>query len=163
MNDNDLTILGDHYGLGRAASRPFGITRADRRQGLHLIGQSGTGKSSLMLSMLCQDIAAGEGITLIDPHGHLAERLLEHIPPSRVADVCYLNVTDTGRPIPFNILDTALPPEKRHLAVSAVVAAFCGIWKLTPEKAPCTRAPPVARMKRCLAGESDLRLVADSA
>ena len=48
MNDNDLTILGDHYGLGHDARRPFGITRADRRQGLHLIGQSGTGKSALM-------------------------------------------------------------------------------------------------------------------
>src|SRR5687768_6258838 len=52
MKDTDLTILGEHYGHGRVASRVFGITRADRRQGLHLIGQSGTGKSALMLSML---------------------------------------------------------------------------------------------------------------
>jgi hypothetical protein len=50
--------------------------------------------------------------------------------------VCYFNVADLERPIGFNILDTAVPPEKRHLAVSAVVAAFSGIWGLTPERAP---------------------------
>ena len=136
MNDHDLTHIGDHYGLGHDARRPFGITRADRRQGLHLIGQSGTGKSALMLRMLRQDIMAGEGVTLIDPHGLTAEKLLDHIPPERVKDVCYFNVADTERPVPFNILDARLPPEKQHLVVSAVVAAFCGIWNLTPERAP---------------------------
>jgi hypothetical protein len=114
-----------------------GITRADRRQGLHLIGQSGTGKSALMARMLVADIMAGEGVTLIDPHGHLAETVLDHIPPARMADVCYFNVADTERPVPFNILQTdGLPPDKHHLAVSAVLAAFSGIWGLTPERAP---------------------------
>src|SRR4051794_9408215 len=137
MNDDDLTILGEHHGYGRNASRVFGITRADRRQGLHLIGQSGTGKSALMLSMICQDIERGEGVTFIDPHGLNAEKLLDYIPPSRMADVCYFNVADTERPIGFNILQTdGLPPEKHHLAVSAVLAAFSGIWGLTPERAP---------------------------
>jgi hypothetical protein len=136
MNDHDLTLIGEHYGLGRAASRPFGIARADRRQGLHLIGQSGTGKSSLMLGMIRQDIERGDGVTLIDPHGHLAERLLEHVPPERAKDVCYFNVADAERPIGFNILDTNLPTEKQHLTVSAVVAAISGVWNLTPERAP---------------------------
>ena len=136
MNDDDLSIIGEHYGLGRAASSVFGITRADRRQGLHLIGQSGTGKSSLMLSMLCQDIARGDGVTLIDPHGLLAEKLLDYIPSNRIQDVCYFNVADAERPVPFNILETTLPPDKQHLVVSAVVAAFSGIWKLTPDRAP---------------------------
>ena len=89
-----------------------------------------------MMRMLIQDIERGEGVTLIDPHGHLAETVLDHIPPARLGDVCYFNVADIARPIALNILDTHLPPEKRHLAVSAVVAAFCGIWKLTPERAP---------------------------
>ena len=137
MNDHDLTHIGDHYGLGHDARRPFGITRADRRQGLHLIGQADAGKSALMLRMIAADIAAGEGVTLIDPHGGLAETILDHIPPSRTEDVCYFNVADTERPIGFNILQTdGLPAEKRHLAVSAVLAAFSGIWGLTPERAP---------------------------
>jgi hypothetical protein len=72
MRDDDLTLIGEHYGLGRTASRVFGIARSDRRQGLHIIGQSGTGKSSLMLDMIRQDIERGEGVTLIDPHGNLA-------------------------------------------------------------------------------------------
>ena len=136
MNDDDLSIIGEHYGLGRAASSVFGIARADRRQGLHLIGQSGTGKSELMLRMLVADIERGDGVTLIDPHGLLAERLLEYIPSDRIKDVCYFNVADAERPVPFNILETNLPPEKQHLVVSAVVAAFSGIWKLTPDRAP---------------------------
>jgi hypothetical protein len=137
MNDHDLTHIGDHYGLGHDARRPFGITRADRRQGLHLIGQDDAGKSALMLRMIAADIAAGEGVTLIDPHAGLAETILDHIPPSRTEDVCYFNVADTERPIGFNILQTdGLPAEKRHLAVSAVLAAFSGIWGLTPERAP---------------------------
>jgi hypothetical protein len=136
MRENDLTLLGEHYGLGRTASYVFGIARADRRQGLHLIGQSGTGKSSLLLSMIQQDIARGEGITLIDPHGLLAEQLLDHIPPERMNDVCYFNVADAERPIGFNILQTNLPRDKQHLTVSAVVAAISGIWNLTPERAP---------------------------
>jgi hypothetical protein len=77
MNDDDLILIGEHYGLGRMASRPFGIQRADRRQGLHLIGQSGAGKSSLMLRMLVEDIERGEGVTFIDPHGLNAEKLLD--------------------------------------------------------------------------------------
>jgi ABC-type ATPase involved in cell division len=84
MNDDDLILIGEHYGLGRMASRPFGIQRADRRQGLHLIGQSGAGKSSLMLDMIRQDIERGEGVTFIDPHGLNAEKLLDHIPPERL-------------------------------------------------------------------------------
>lgn len=136
MHDDDLTLIGEHYGLGRAASSVFGIARSDRRQGLHLMGQSGTGKSSLMLSMIRQDIERGDGVTLIDPHGHLAERLLDHIPPERAKDVCYFNVADAERPIGFNILETGLPPEKQHLTVSAVAAAISGVWNLTPERAP---------------------------
>jgi hypothetical protein len=58
-----------------------------------------------------QSIERGDGVTLIDPHGHLAEAVLEHIPPSRLDDVCYLNVADIERPIGFNILETTLPPE----------------------------------------------------
>jgi hypothetical protein len=143
MHDDDLTLIGEHYGYGRNASASFGIARAARRQGLHLIGQSRTGKSMLMLGMLCQDIARGEGVTFIDPNGLNAEWLLDYIPPSRLDDVCYFNVADALRPVPFNILETDLPPEKRHLAVSAVVAAFSGIWKLTPERAPVSSGLPM--------------------
>jgi hypothetical protein len=86
--------------------------------------------------MIRQDLERGDGVMLIDPHGLTAEKLLDYIPPHRIGDVCYFNVADFERPIPFNILDTTVPPEKRHLAVSAVVAAFSGFWNLTPERAP---------------------------
>ena len=86
--------------------------------------------------MLCQDIDGGEGVTLIDPHGHLAEGSSTTSRPS-ASRTCATSTSPTpsGRSR-FNILDTNLPPEKQHLTVSAVVAAFCGIWNLTPERAP---------------------------
>src|SRR4051812_47695351 len=101
MSDNDLTAIGYHYGYGGNASSPFGIRRADRRMALHLSGQSGTGKSALMESMAIQDILAGEGVTIIDPHGQTAEKLLDYIPPWRTDDVCYFNVADAAFPVGF--------------------------------------------------------------
>jgi ABC-type branched-subunit amino acid transport system ATPase component len=146
MRDDDLTLIGEHYGLGRAASSVFGIAREDRRQGLHLIGQPGTGKSSLMLAMLRQDIARGEGVTLIDPHGHLAERLLGHVPPERLKDVWFTNLAEGRRVVEAWRVDYNLHRPHTSLRM-ATPAAFAQAhpfvrrqWSPTPE--PCEGSPP---------------------
>ena len=108
-------------------STPFGISHADRRQHVYIIGQTGTGKSTLLLNSLIQDIALGHGVGLIDPHGDLAEELLCQIPPHRVRDVVYFNATDTEHPIGFNIL-SQVEPSLQHLAASDVVEVFKSIW-----------------------------------
>jgi DNA helicase HerA-like ATPase len=74
----------------------------ERRRHLYIIGQTGTGKSTLLLNLIAQDLAAGEGFALLDPHGDLAESVLAHIPRARTNDLVYINPADVERPIGFN-------------------------------------------------------------
>src|SRR5436190_10635110 len=76
----------------------------ERRRHLYIIGQTGTGKSTLLLNLIAQDLAAGEGFALLDPHGDLAESVLAHIPRVRTNDLVYINPADVERPIGFNPL-----------------------------------------------------------
>ena len=84
MNDQPI-IIGERDPWGPAL--PFGLSTADARQHLYLIGKTGSGKTTLLRNLLVQHIAAGHGVGLIDPHGDLAEELLDYIPPWRIADV----------------------------------------------------------------------------
>jgi hypothetical protein len=61
----------------------FAIAAATRMRHLHLVGQTGTGKSSALLLLISQHLAAGAGVALLDPHGDLAEHVLSFVPKSR--------------------------------------------------------------------------------
>jgi hypothetical protein len=104
----------------RDLDRPFGLRPGDRSAHMYVIGKTGTGKSSLLKSMIRQDIKAGNGLALFDPHGDLAERLAEWIPDSRKSDLVYLNVPDPEQPFGFNPLEN-VPPLRRSLAANGIV------------------------------------------
>src|SRR2546425_2816256 len=89
----------------------FGIRQADRRAHMYMIGKTGTGKSTLLETLICQDLTAGEGVALLDPHGDLVERVIASVPEHRKPDVIYFNVPDQDRPLGFNPL-ASVPPEK---------------------------------------------------
>lgn len=89
----------------------------------HIIGGTGTGKSTLMLSMIAQDIESGEGFALLDPHGDLIDAVLGLIPPERVGDVVFLDPSDEQFVVPFNILSAHSDFEKQLLA-SDLVSVF---------------------------------------
>lgn len=118
-----------HLGTGHffEGERPLRLHRADRRQHVFLCGKSGTGKTSLLRSLVLQDIEAGEGVALIDPHGDLAADLLNHIPPRRIDHVVYFNPADLEHPLAFNLL-RASSSSGRHLIASGIVGAFKSIW-----------------------------------
>ena len=109
-------------------SESFGLRRADRRQHIYMIGKTGVGKTTLLRNLILQDIEAGEGVGIIDPHGDLAEELLDHIPPWRTDHVVYFNPGDLNHPIGLNLLH-AVPRERRHLVRSGIVGAFKSIWR----------------------------------
>src|ERR1041385_4220300 len=94
----------------RNQRKAFGIRRADRRAHLYIIGKTGTGKSTLLETLIRQDMENGEGVALLDPHGDLVERLLLRVPPARKHDLIYFNVPDRTAPLGFNPLDQ-VPPE----------------------------------------------------
>src|SRR5580700_6384286 len=99
----------------------------ERRRHLYIIGQTGTGKSTLLLNLIAQDLAAGEGLALLDPHGDLAETVLAHIPRSRANDLVYINPADIERPVGFNQL-ARVPDDLKPIVADGVVAAFRHVW-----------------------------------
>ena len=101
----------------------MGLKREDRRRHLHVVGRTGVGKTTLLLSQLHQDIIRGEGIGLIDPHGDLADSLLKLIPRHRTNDVIVFDASDRTHAVGFNPL--ACPhPERIDQVTSGAVAAL---------------------------------------
>lgn len=126
MNDEPIIQIGTHEQWGQQL--PFGLSAADARQHVYLIGKTGSGKTTLLRNMIIQHIAAGHGVGLIDPHGDLAEELLNHIPPRRADDLIYFNPRDLDFPIGLNLVRNT-PPDDRHLVASGIVSAFKSIWR----------------------------------
>lgn len=101
-----------------------------RRRHLHLIGATGAGKTTIIKNLITQDLAAGRGVGLIDPLGHLADAVLGLVPPSRTHQVVHINAADLERPAGFNPLQRAHPD--RHASIADdVVSAFVHIWGKT--------------------------------
>ena len=107
--------------------KPFGLSVADRRQHVFAVGRTGTGKSTLLRNMMIQDLEAGRGCMLIDPHGDLAEELLDYVPRRRIAEVMYVAPADLSHPVGFNILERTAPDD-RPLITASVVAIFERLW-----------------------------------
>jgi hypothetical protein len=103
------------------------FSREERERHVYIVGKSGSGKSTFLFNLAMGDIIRGEGVAVIDPHGDLALDILDAIPSSRINDVCYLDVTDTERPVGFNPA-TRIAPERRALAASGIVSAFKHLW-----------------------------------
>ncbi|MGC3990847.1 MAG: type IV secretion system DNA-binding domain-containing protein [Chthoniobacteraceae bacterium] len=107
---------------------PVALSLADRRQHLYLIGKTGSGKTTLLRNLIVEHLLAGHGIGLIDPHGDLAEELLECIPPHRADDLVYFNPGDLDFPVGLNLIANVTPDE-RHLVASGIVSTFKSIWR----------------------------------
>lgn len=106
---------------------PFGLGDVDARRHTYVIGQTGVGKSTLLRNLIIQHVEAGHGVALLDPHGDLADELLDHFPPARFDHVVYFNPADADFPIGFNPLAN-VPPHERPLVTAGLVTAFKSIW-----------------------------------
>lgn len=122
----NLSILAETNFRGRRAK--FGIKQADRLSHTYIIGKTGTGKSTLLETLIRQDIGAGRGLALLDPHGDLVERLLTDIPPERAGDLIYFNAPDRDHPLGFNPLEP-VSESKRALAAAGLLEVFKKLWE----------------------------------
>ncbi len=86
------------------------IDQSSRREGLYIIGATGTGKSTLIENLILQDIAQGLGVCLLDPHGDVVNRVIERL-PTRLDDVILLNLADQDSCFGLNLLDCANPQD----------------------------------------------------
>ncbi len=97
----------------------------DRLRHFYVIGQTGTGKTHIMKSMIIQDILNGDGVCFIDPHGSDIQDILDHIPPERIDDVIYFDPAYTERPMALNMLDyDTRYPEQKSFVINELMSIF---------------------------------------
>ena len=114
--------------LGRLADgREVRQGRDAKARHAYLIGQTGTGKSTLLCNLLHADIVAGHGVTLVDPHGDLTEQVLGLVPDERLDDVVLIDPGDGEAAVGINFLE--LPADDRDLAMGFVVNEMIRIFE----------------------------------
>ena len=114
-------VLGENRHNGEINTAT--LSDEQRSRHVHIIGSSGSGKSNLLLSLIKQDMNAGNGICAIDPHGDLIDDIVANVPESRLSDVILFDPADSEYPIGFNILQAKSELEKTILS-SDLVATF---------------------------------------
>ena len=129
---HDLTIGRIHY---RDDQRQIGIDLDARRRHLYLIGKTGQGKSTLLLNIVAEDLALGRGVTLIDPHGDLAESALACVPSKRTNRTIYFDAGDPNHAIAFNPLSVSANSDP-VLVADGVLSAFQKVFGLEEGTAP---------------------------
>ncbi|MDO8523640.1 MAG: type IV secretion system DNA-binding domain-containing protein [bacterium] len=105
----------------------FGIKKDDRRKHLYMVGKTGTGKSTMIANMVINDMRNNEGVAVIDPHGDLADAILDFVPSYRINDVAYLDPSDIEHPFTLNPLEVK-NPTYRELVASGIVSIFYKLY-----------------------------------
>lgn len=121
----------------RGETQDIRLTREDRRRHLYVIGQTGTGKSVFLNNLSGQDVAAGEGVCLMDPNGDLFEDVLARVPKERVKDVVVFDPGDLSRPLGLNMLeyDPAFPEQKTFI-INELMNIFDTLYDLKATGGP---------------------------
>lgn len=122
---NTTVIIGSTN--WRQQQLQFGINEEDRFNHIYCLGKTGVGKSTLLLNMAIADIQSGNAIGIIDPHGDVAEKILQYVPANRTNDVVYFNPSDSDYPIGFNPLAVS-NVKHHHLVVSSLLSSFRKLW-----------------------------------
>jgi len=124
-----IPASGLHLGRSvyRGIERPIFLSEDDRRRHTYIIGKTGTGKTELIKYLVMQDIRAGKGVALIDPHGDAAEDLLNLIPPERAEDVIYFDPSDFERPVGLNMLE-AYTEQQKHFVATHIIGLMYKLY-----------------------------------
>jgi type IV secretory pathway TraG/TraD family ATPase VirD4 len=110
------------------------LSEEDRLRHLYIIGQTGTGKTGLMKSMIIEDMQAGRGVCFIDPHGTDIINILAAVPKERMQDVIYFDPADLSRPFGLNFLEfDPTKPEQKTFIVNELLMIFRRLYGDVPE------------------------------
>ena len=135
----DLAKEGVLLGVNRDRGTETKVYMApdDRLRHLYVIGQTGVGKTTLLLNMIAQDIANGEGVCYIDPHGSDVQSLLALIPKHRYEDVIYFDPSYTARPMALNMLEYDRRfPEQKTFVVNELLSIFNKLFDMKTAGGP---------------------------
>ena len=125
MLTNHETILGT-----LSTDERVPLLQADRRRHVYVVGMTGTGKTGLLLNLMHADLLAGAGFCFLDPHGDASQHIASLTPPSRRADVIYLDPSDPTHTFAYNPLSN-VPEAERATTAANIVSAFKNIWANT--------------------------------
>lgn len=128
----DGVLLGTNDFRGQLSE--VRLSPADRMRHLYVVGQTGTGKTSFMKTLIEQDIRAGNGVCFIDPHGNDILDVLASVPPERYEDVIYFDPAELSRPFGLNLLEyDPRFPEQKTFIVNELLAIFKRLYGDVPE------------------------------
>lgn len=119
--NDDFTLLGRTNFRGN--HEEFGIKTLDRRRHIYIIGKTGMGKSTLLENMIFSDIQRGKGLAVVDPHGDLADNIMNFIPSWRTNHVIVFDPSDRDFPVAFNMLEN-VDPSHNSIVCSGLVGIF---------------------------------------
>ncbi len=121
----------------RNIETPIYMTPEDRLRHFYVIGQTGTGKSTMLKTMVRQDILNGEGVCMIDPHGSDIQEILSYVPPERYEDVIYFDPSYTERPMGLNMLEYDRRfPEQKTFVVNEMLSIFNKLFDMKTAGGP---------------------------
>ncbi len=107
------------------------LRELDRMRHFYVIGQTGTGKTGILLNMIRQDIENGDGVCYIDPHGSDIQKILSYIPKERIDDVIYFDPASTARPMALNMLEFDINrPEQKTLVINELLGIFSQLFDM---------------------------------
>lgn len=127
--------LGEKNRLGRR--HPIKLSENALARHLYMMGQTGTGKSTLLKTMIADCLTKDKGFTVIDPHGDLFDDVMKMIPNNKRQKVIILNPTDANNSMALNPLhyDENLPQAK-SLVINEVLRAFTSLYNMREAGGP---------------------------
>lgn len=142
FSNPNVTLPGEGILLGHAQvggfEQPVRITLGDRTRHVYLLGATGTGKSTLLLSMVRQDMEDGRGLALIDPHGDLFNLVMAAVPPHRLPDLVVIDPSDDRRLVGLNPLDFGGAPTLTRVnrVINDLLDIFGELWDMKEVAGP---------------------------
>jgi flagellar motor protein MotB len=121
----------------RGVDTPVYLKEVDRMRHFYVIGQTGTGKTGILMNMIRQDILNGDGVCYIDPHGTDIQKILSYIPKNRIDDVIYFDPASTARPMALNMLEfDPERPEQKTLVINELLGIFSQLFDMKTAGGP---------------------------
>lgn len=128
-------VLGAN--LYRGEKTEIRLAKEDRVRHFYVIGQTGTGKTTILKNMVAQDIANGDGCCFIDPHGTDIQDILSYVPEHRIDDVIYFDPAYTARPMGLNMLEyDERFPEQKTFVVNELMSIFNKLFDMKTSGGP---------------------------
>lgn len=135
----DLQKIGISLGknIHRNIETEIFMSPEDRLRHMYVIGQTGTGKTTLLKQMIRQDILNGDGVCMIDPHGSDIQDVLSYIPKERLEDLIYFDPSNISRPMGLNMLEYDIRfPEQKTFVVNEMLSIFNKLFDMKTAGGP---------------------------